>query len=103
MTVGDDGAEQDPAVMESAMDTGSDVGEPGDRPDEGPLTGDERALLARLTGDERADVVTDAPEDSPEAAQAVADDTVLPDETVLADGGPAAGPDADTPRFRDAP
>jgi hypothetical protein len=55
MTVGDDGAVQDPAVMESAMDTGSDVGEPGDRPDEGPLTDDERALLERLTGDERAE------------------------------------------------
>jgi hypothetical protein len=97
MTVGDDGAEQDPAVMESAMDTGSDVGEPGDHPDEGPLTADERALLARLADDDRADVVTDAPEDSPEAAQAVADDTVL------AGDAPAAGPDADTPQFRDAP
>jgi hypothetical protein len=97
MTVGDDGAGQDPVVMESAMDTGSDVGEPGDRPDEGPLTGDERALLARLTADERADVVTGAPEDSPEAARAVADDTVLPSE------GSAGEADADTPRFRDAP
>jgi hypothetical protein len=69
MTVGGDGSEQDPAVMESAMDTGSDVGEPGDRPDEGPLTADERALLARLTHDERPDVVTDAPEDFPGAAE----------------------------------
>jgi hypothetical protein len=98
MTVGDDGAEQDPAVMESAMDTGSDVGEPGDHPDEGPLTADERALLARLADDDRADVVTDAPEDSPEAAQAVADDTVL-----AGDAPAASGPDADTPQFRDAP
>ena len=70
----------DPVVLDSAMDTGSDVGEPGDRPDEGPLTDNERALLDRLVHDERADVVTDAPEDSPAAARAVADDTVLPDE-----------------------
>ena len=50
------------------MDTGSDVGEPGDRPDDGPLTGDERDLLDRLTDDDdRPDVVTDAPEDSPAA------------------------------------
>ena len=70
----------DPAVLDSAMDTGSDVGEPGDRPDGGPLTDDERALLDRLVHDERPHVVTDAPEDSPAAARAVADDTVLPDE-----------------------
>ena len=83
----------DSSVLDSAMDTGSDVGEPGDRPDGGPLTDDERALLDRLTHDESAVVVTDAPEDSPAAARAVADDTVLPD-------GTDAGPDADTPEFR---
>jgi hypothetical protein len=65
--------------------------------DEGPLTDDERALLDRLTDDERADVVTDAPEDSPAAARAVADDTVLPDMP------PAGDVDPDTPQFRDAP
>ena len=61
------------------MDTGSED-ELGDRPDPGPLTTDERGLLDRLTHDDRPDVVTDAPEDSPAAARAVADDTVLPDD-----------------------
>jgi hypothetical protein len=78
MATGGDPA-QDPGVLESAMDTGSEVGEPGDRPAEPPLTGEERALLDRLVHDDRDVVVTDAPEDSPEAARAVADDTVLPD------------------------
>jgi hypothetical protein len=89
-------------VMDSAMDTGSELGEPGDRPAEGPLTGEERALLDRLIEDEGPAVVTDAPEDSPAMARAVADDSVLPDVEV----GSAGGPDADTPEFRgdrDAP
>ena len=51
MTVGDDDAGHDPVVLESAMDTGSDVGEPGDHADDSPLTADERALLERLTAD----------------------------------------------------
>jgi hypothetical protein len=79
MTQRDD-ASRDPAVLESAMDTGSEDGEPGDRLDTGRLTADERGLLDRLTHDDRPDVVTDAPEDSPAAARAVADDTVLPDD-----------------------
>ena len=62
MTLGDD-VNRDSTTLDSAMDTGSDVGEPGDRPDDGPLTGDERDLLDRLTHDDRPDVVTDAPED----------------------------------------
>jgi hypothetical protein len=95
MTLGDD-PDHDPATLESAMDTGSDVGEPGDRPDDGPLTGVERDLLDRLTRDERPDVVTDAPEDSPAAARAVAADTVLPD------AAPTSGADPDEPSFRDA-
>lgn len=81
-------------VLESAMDTGSDVGEPGDRVDEGPLTADERALLERLADDDGPVVVTDAPEDSPAAARAVADDGVLPGDAA------SGGPDADTPEFR---
>jgi hypothetical protein len=92
----------DPAnspVMDSAMDTGSDVGEPGDRPDEGPLSDEERAQLDRLVDDESPVVVTDAPEDSPAAARAAADDSVLPDPSSTA----AGTPDADTPEFRDAP
>ena len=74
-----DDTTRDPAVLESAMDTGSEDGEPGDRPDDGPLDDDERALLEQLTHDDRPDVVTEAPEDSPAAARAVADGTVLPD------------------------
>jgi len=90
-----DDPRRDPAVLDSAMDTGSDEGEPGDRPDESPLTADERALLDRLTHDEGADVVTDAAEDSPETARAVAEGTVVP-------GAPPAGePDPDTPQFHD--
>ena len=62
-----DSGDPDPTIMDSAMDTGSDVGEPGDRPAE-PLSDDERALLERLVEDENDQstvVVTDAPEDSP--------------------------------------
>jgi hypothetical protein len=59
----------------------------GDRLDTGPLTADERRLLDRLTHDDRPDVVTDAPEDSPAAARAVADDTVLPHDAGLRDAG----------------
>ncbi len=80
MATGDDPV-RDPGVLESAMDTGSEVGEPGDRPAEPPLTDDERALLDRLVHDDRDVVVTDAPEDSPDAARAVADDTVLPEQS----------------------
>jgi len=93
MTLSDD-VNQDPTTLDSAMDTGSDVGEPGDRPDDGPLTGDERNLLDRLTHDHRPDVVTDAPEDSPAAAQAAVDDTVLPGIERT------AGADPDEPAFR---
>ena len=81
----------DDTVLDSAMDTGSDVGEPGDRSDAGPLSTDERALLDRLAHGDRDPVVTDAPEDSPEAARAVADDSPLPDD--LPPGGGGDGPD----------
>jgi hypothetical protein len=84
----------DPTVMDTAMNTGSDAGEPGERL-EGPLTGDERVLLDRLAHDDAAPVVTDAPEDSPAAARAAADDTVLPEPA------PEGGPDPDTPQFRE--
>jgi hypothetical protein len=90
----DDDVNHDPTTLDSAMDTGSDVGEPGDRPDDGPLTGDERDLLDQLTHDHRPDVVTDAPEDSPAAAQAAVDDTVLPGIE------PTPGADPDEPAFR---
>jgi hypothetical protein len=103
MTAADDGPERDPvgsdpAVMATAMETGSEEGEPGDRApvDEGPLTDDENDLLARFSHDDRPDVVTDAPEDSPAASRAAADDAPLPDDTVAV-GGPD---DGDTPEFR---
>jgi hypothetical protein len=88
----------DPTVPDSAMDTGSDDGEPGDRSEEGPLTGDERALLERLTHHGSAGVVTQADEDSPAFARAVAEGTTVPDPDVE-----RGGPDPDTPQFRDAP
>src|SRR3954464_2262455 len=94
-----DTAMTDPKVMESAMDNGSDAGEPVDRSDGVPLTDDERSLLDRLVedaNDRSTVVVTDAPEDSPAAAAAVGDDTVLPDPE--ADG--PADADPDTPEFR---
>src|SRR4051794_26925891 len=94
-----DPASTDPTVMESAMDTGSDAGEPGDRSGDAPLTDDERALLDRLGGeanDRSTGGGAGAPEASPAAAAAVADDTVLPDPA--ADGSVAVDPD--TPEFR---
>ena len=97
MALGNDDATRDPTVLESAMDTGSELGEPGDRSDEGPLSDDERALLDRLSHDDGAEVVTDAPEDSALQARAVADDAPLPEPP------PAGGSDPDTPQFRDAP
>jgi hypothetical protein len=87
----------DPTVLDTAMDTGSDVGEPGERADGGPLTDDEDALLRRLSQDDRAPVVTDAPEDSPAAARAVADDSPLPGDVPPAGG--AEDEDAE-PSFR---
>jgi hypothetical protein len=94
----DDTPCDDPPVLDSAMDTGSDDGEPGDRSEEGPLTGDERALLERLTHHGGADVVTEADEDSPAFARAVAEGTTLPEPDVE-----RGDPDPDTPRFEDAP
>jgi hypothetical protein len=89
----------DDTVLDSAMDTGSDVGEPGDRTDEGPLSTDERELLDRLSHDDRTPVVTDAPEDSPAAARAVADDSPLPDD--LPAGGGDDGPEFRPPTVRE--
>src|SRR5690349_7113132 len=93
----DDTSRDDLTVPDSAMDTGSDDGEPGDRPAEGPLTDDERALLDQLTQHGGADVVTQADEDSPAFARAVAQGTVVPDREVA-----RGEPDPDTPRFGDA-
>jgi hypothetical protein len=84
----------DATVPDSAMDTGSEYGEPGDRLPEPPLDSDEQATLQRLMHDRGEVVVTDAPEDSPAAAEAADDDTVLPGEPT---GG---GEQSDTPSFR---
>ena len=71
-------AKDDPTVPDTAMATGSDAGEPGDRSGGPPLDESERALLRDLVGGSDAeDVVHDAPEDSPAAARAAEDDTPL--------------------------
>ena len=73
-----DMSQGDPTVPDTAMATGSDVGEPGDRSGGPPLDAGERALLRTLTeGGSAGDVVHDAPEDSPAAARAVEDDAPL--------------------------
>lgn len=81
-------------VPDTAMGTGSDAGEPGERPDERPLRPDEWAVLAEPAG---AAEVTEAAEDSPAAARAVRDDSVLPS---LDPGSRGDGPDPATPQFR---
>jgi hypothetical protein len=85
----------DSTVPDSAMDTGSDAGEPGERLGDGSLTDDESALLERLIDNEAPVVVTDAPEDSPAAVRAAEDDSPLPD-----DGPPSRRRDPDDPTFR---
>ncbi|MDQ4104529.1 MAG: hypothetical protein M3186_12750 [Actinomycetota bacterium] len=62
-------------VPDTAMATGSEYGEPGERLDERPLRPDEAALLADLTG---SGDVTEAVEDSAAAERAVENDSVLP-------------------------
>ncbi len=84
----------DSALPDTAMATGNDEGEPGER-STGPLDAEERELLAAL---ERP---VDAPaepavEDSPEVAAAVADDAPVP--AAEDQGGPDDGL---TPEFTD--
>jgi hypothetical protein len=81
----------DSALPTSAMDTGSDAGEPGERLGELDLEPDEERLLAELARDVE-DAPTDAPEDSPAALRAAEDETPLPEE-----GG--GQDDGLTPRF----
>jgi hypothetical protein len=66
-------------VPDTAMGTGSDAGEPGERVDPGDLRPDERALLDELRSAD-PDEGRPAVEDTPEAARAARDDTVLPAE-----------------------
>jgi hypothetical protein len=87
----------DDTTPDTAMATGNDDGEPGERPEGGPLTADERRLLETLeTPDDTP--ATPAVEDSPEAAAAAAADAPLP--------GVGVGPEDDqgdglTPEFTD--
>jgi hypothetical protein len=85
----------DDTTPDTAMATGNDAGEPGERRDGGPLTADEQQLLEEL-GNPNGTPVTPAVEDSPEAAAAADDDAPLP----------AAGSDGDqgdglAPEFTD--
>ncbi|HZB48459.1 MAG TPA: hypothetical protein VE547_05145, partial [Mycobacteriales bacterium] len=65
-------------VPDSAMDTGSEDGEPGGTTDATPLTDEERAILDRLRHAGGQDVVGPTPEQSPAAGSAAEDDAPLP-------------------------
>jgi hypothetical protein len=66
-------------VPDTAMATGNDEGEPGDRFRGSPLDPEEEAMLDELRHDSGDPVVTEAEEDSPAMAQAVDNDSVVPD------------------------
>ena len=86
-------------VPDTAMATGSEDGEPGEQSDARPLGPDERAILADFA--ESADV-TKAVEDSPAAARAVKDDSVLPVASMVPVDAGGGGDEDDplTPEFR---
>jgi hypothetical protein len=86
----------DDTTPDTAMATGSDAGEPGERRDGGPLTPDEQQLLERLEAPDDTPA-RPAVEDSPEVAAAAADDTPLP--VPGTDGGDQG--DELTPEFTD--
>lgn len=81
---------RDDTTMTSAMDTGSDEGEPGDR----GVTPADREDVAALEAEPPGDDVGPAVEDDPEVAEAAADDAPLPDQ---APGGPSPG--GEEPQF----
>lgn len=86
----------DDTTPDTAMATGNDEGEPGDRPAGGPLTEDERQLLEEL--ETPADgPAQPAAEDSPAVAAAAVDDAPLPLDGV--DGGDQG--DGLAPEFTD--
>jgi hypothetical protein len=78
-------------VPDSAMDSGSDAGEPGERLGTRDLSPDEERLLSELARGVE-DPRTDAPEDSEAALRAAEDEAPLPEE-----GG--GQDDGLTPRF----
>jgi len=80
-------------VPDTAMATGSDDGEPGEQRDERPLRPEEWAVLAASPESESR---IEAVEDSPAAATAVRDDSVLPIDSLDADDEV----DPLTPEFR---
>ncbi len=103
MTNDDGSSTQDCApVPDTAMATGSEDGEPGEQSDARPLRPDERAVLADFVGSAGA---TNAVEDSPAAARAAEDDSVLSvDSVVPVDAGSPDDEDAQlTPEFRAPP
>jgi len=65
-------------VPDSAMDTGSEDGEPGGSSDATPLTDEERAMLDRLRHAGGQDIVGATPEESAAAGEAAEDDAPLP-------------------------
>ncbi|GGM00064.1 hypothetical protein [Nakamurella endophytica] len=83
-------------VPDSAMDTGSDAGAPGEHLPPEPLSGEDEQLLAALqdgAGDGGGDGAEPAVEDSPAVAEAADDDSVLPvTDTGAGTGEPAADP-----------
>ncbi len=89
----------DGPVPDSAMDTGSDDGEPGGTTDATPLTDDERTMLQRLRHADGPEVVGRTAEDSPLAGPAAEDDAPLPDYAPPA----GAEPDPLDPAFREPP
>lgn len=98
--VGITARETDVPDEDTAMATGNDEAEPGEhRSDDGPLRSTDQALLAELA-DPGAPADGDAVEDTPAAARAVDEGSVLP-----VGGQPAAGhtpeDEALTPRFQE--
>lgn len=80
----------DDTTMTSAMATGSDEGEPGER----PVPPADREEVAALEAEPAGEDIGPAVEDDPEVAEAVADDAPLADQ---APGGPS--PDGENPQF----
>ena len=89
----------DDPTPDTAMAIGNDDGEPGERPEGGPLTADERRLLETLEAPDDTPA-TPAVEDSPEVAAAAVADAPLPTAGTGDDRGSDQG-DGLTPEFTD--